>query len=352
VDLGELSQELMQRLGGRRYPFSASFELTERCNLACLHCFINQPAESRSARGRELATAQAVGILDQIAEAGCLFLLLTGGEPLLRSDFAEIYRHAMQRGLLLTLFTNGTLLTERVADFLAEWRPRVLEITLYGATEATYERVTQVPGSYARCMRGIELALERDLPLRLKTMVMQANRQELQEMKALSAQLGVDFRYDGALWPRQDGGQQPYAQRLSPQEIVALDWGDPERMLAWQEVCRRAPHATRGETVYACGAGRHGFHVDCTGKLSACMMARFPGFDLLQGSFHEGWDFLGAVVERKRQLDTPCRTCSAGVLCSQCPGWSQVVHGDNETPVKFVCELARLRAAQFDLSDA
>lgn len=352
LDLGELSREQLGRLHGRRYPFVGSFELTERCNLACVHCFINQPAGSQAARASELTTAQIAGILDQIADAGCLYLLLTGGEPLLRPDFMDIYRHAKQRGFLLTVFTNGTLLTPRMADFLAESPPRYLEITLYGATQETYERVTQVPGSYAQCRRSIELALERDLPLELKTIVMRPNRHELQDMKALAAQLGAAFRYDAILWPRLDGGQQPYAQRLSPQEIVALDQENPERMLEWQEAYSRAPNLTRQETVYACGAGHHGFHVDASGKLSVCMMARRPSYDLLQGSFQEGWQALGTVIKEKRELETPCRTCRVGVLCPQCPGWSQMVHGDNETPVEFVCQVGRLRAAQFHLSDS
>ena len=167
LDLGALTQEQLARLAGRRYPFSGSFELTERCNLRCGHCYINQPAGSRAARARELTTSQVTGILDQIADAGCLYLLLTGGEALLRPDFEEIYLYAKRKGLLLTLFTNGTLLTPRLADFLAEWRPYALEITVYGATQDIYERVTGVPGSYAACMRGIELALARRLPLSL-----------------------------------------------------------------------------------------------------------------------------------------------------------------------------------------
>jgi radical SAM protein with 4Fe4S-binding SPASM domain len=351
LDLGELSQDLMERLGGRRYPFAGSFELTERCNVACLHCFINQPAASQEARARELTTVQVAGILDKIADAGCLYLLLTGGEPLLRPDFAEIYRYAVHKGFLLTLFTNGTLLTERMADFLAEWRPQSLEITLYGATEGTYERVTQTPGSYARCMRGIERALERGLPLSLKTMVLRANVHELEAMKGLAAQLGVEFRYDGSLWPRQDGGQQPYAQRLSPQELVELELADPERMQEWQKAYRFSPDAVRGDQIYTCGAGRHGFHVDCTGKLSTCMMMpRLGAYDLLRGSFEEGWEALGNLVEAKRQRDSACSNCRVGVLCSQCPGWSQMVHGDDEMPAEFACELGRLRAAQFELS--
>lgn len=350
--MGALFQEQKGRLGRRRYPFSGSFELTERCNLACVHCYINQPAGSAGARAGELTTAQVTAILDQIADAGCLHLLLTGGEPLLRSDFAEIWRCAVRKGFLLTLYTNGTLLTPATADFLAEWRPRLLEITLYGATQETYERVTQVPGSYAACLRGIELALERRLPLNLKTMVLRANRHELHAMQALAARWGVAFHYDALLWPRRDGGEEPYAQRLTAREIVAMDLDDPERLDEWGQALSDVHGVIRGSRVYDCGAGRYSFHINSAGKLSACMTALAPAYDLLLGRFQDGWEnVLGPVVQAARvQQDSACLSCDVGVLCTQCPGWSQAVHGDNETPVAFVCEVGRLRAERMHLS--
>lgn len=351
ASLDELAGEMLARLDGRRYPFTGSFELTERCNLRCIHCYINRPAGSRSAgsrAARELSTTEVAGILDQVADAGCLSLLLTGGEILLRADFPQILRHAARKGFLLTLFTNGTLLTPRLADLLAEWPPRRLEITIYGATEGTHERVTRVAGSYVRCLRGIELALQRRLPLGLKAVVLAANRHELRGMREFAGRLGVDFRYDGLLWPRIDGGRGPLAQRLSPRQVAALDEEDPERGLEWQRLLARAPGQVRGDRVYHCSAGRHGFHIDCRGRLSACIMARRPAFDLLGGSFREAWEEgLGRVIEERRRLDTACRTCRVGALCTQCPGWSQLVHGDNETPVAYVCELAHERAARY-----
>lgn len=344
LNLSDLADEQAARLAGRRYPFSGSLELTERCNLRCVHCYINQPAGSREAMARELSTSQVTRILDQIADAGCLYLLLTGGEPLMRGDFGEIYLHAKRNGFLVTLFTNGTLLTPATADLLAEWPPRMIEITLYGATQGTYERVTGIPGSHAACMRGIELILERRLPLRLKTMVLRANRGELEAMQALAAQLGVQFRYDAILWPRLDGSDGPFGQRLSAGEIVDLDLADEARRQEWIGLWDRSPDHVRRDYVFTCGAGRRTFHVDSRGQLSPCLSARTPAHDLLAGSFREGWeDVLGPAIAKLRQQDNACRTCDAGSLCDQCPGWSQAVHGDDETPVAFVCELGHLR---------
>ena len=250
--------------------------------------------------------------------------------------------------MLISLFTNGTLITPQIADYLAEWRPWSIEISLYGRTQETYELVTGVPGSYARCMRGIELALDRGLRLSLKSVVVKANRHELPAMQAFAAELGVKFRYDALIWPRLSGEEGPLAVRMSAAEVAALDQDDEERRTAWAAMQQRFGGVpVRAETVYSCGAGFHAFHVDSQGKLSMCMMARRPAYDLLQGSFQDGWDnFLGALRRETRKLDTACRTCTVGVLCTQCPGWSQVVHGDDETPVDFVCELARLRAAE------
>jgi radical SAM protein with 4Fe4S-binding SPASM domain len=352
--LGELGDELYTQLRGRRYPLGGSFELTERCNLRCIHCYINQPAGSQEASARELTLPQLRHILDQVADAGCLFVLLTGGEPLLRRDFADIWRYAKERAMLSTLFTNGTLLTPRIADFLAEYRPHLVEITLYGATQDTYEQVTGVPGSYARCMNGIQLLMDRGMRLGLKSMLLNANVHELEAMKSIAERFGVDYRYDGMLIPRLDGSQEISRLRLTPSEIVALDGYSAERQEAYDRLYKAiGAVAVRSEHVYGCGAGTRTFHIDCAGRLSMCMTARRPAYDLLQGSFRDGWDnFLGTLTLQKRSLDTVCRSCTVGPLCTQCPGWSQLVHGDDETPVDYVCEIGRLRAAQMAPSTA
>lgn len=337
----------MTSLKGSRYPFSGSIDLTARCNLGCVHCYINEPAGNRAERARELSTAQVLGILDQVADAGCLFLLVTGGEPLLRPDFSEIYRHAKRLGLLVTLFTNGTLLTEKTADLLAELPPFGIEVTLYGATAGTYDRVTRVPGAYARCRRGIDMVLKRGLPLSLKSVIIRENRHELEQMQALARELGVQFRYDGVLWPRLDGGREPLAHRLSPEDLVAIDQDDTERQQEWAKLADEAEgKLVRSERVYTCGATMFSFHVSSSGRMSMCMVARQPSYDLKDMAFLEAWQRLGELPGLKRQGHTECETCSVGELCFQCPGWSQVVHGDNEMVVEYVCTLGRLRRAQ------
>ena len=353
TDLGEWGLGLLKRLGTGRYPLSGSMELTERCNLSCIHCLINQPAGSQAAASRELRLDQIREILDQVVDAGCLFMLLTGGEPLLRPDFSEIYHHATRKGLLVTLFTNGTLVTPGIADLLAEYRPQAVEISLYGYTQATYEQVTQVPGSHARCMSAIELLLERRVPLSLKTVVLRANCHEIEDARAFARERGLTFRTDSLIWPRLDGDRHPLTQRLAPSEIVAterLDLVDEQERRMIQTALDASP--LRAGPVYNCGAGERGFHIDSVGHLSMCLMSRSPAFDLTRGSFLEGWNGpLSESRRKQRALATRCETCRAGTLCAQCTAWSQASHGDDETPDDFVCQVGQLRQAKWQATN-
>ncbi len=345
VSLAEWGKQLLAPLNGGRYPLGGMVELTERCNLSCVHCYINQPARSQRARQSELSTRDVLALLDDMATAGTLFVAFSGGEVLLRRDFAEIYRGACARGMLVTVMTNATLVTPQIANLLADRPPRMVEVTLYGATTQTYDRVTRTPGSFARCQRGVAMLHERGVPLELKAVLLTINRHELPNLQAWAAKLGTSLRYDGLLWPRLDGGTQPYAYQLPAQELLALDCDDLARSSEWSRlIAWGADREVRTEYVYNCGAGLQTYHIDCAGRMCICTMSRRPSFDLKSMGFAEAWERLGELRCLKRRLDTPCVTCRAGIMCAQCPGWSQAVHGDDETPVDFVCALARLRA--------
>ncbi len=348
---GEFSQWLHKKLGGQRIPISGSFELTMRCNLRCQHCYV--PLEQRGGSSKEeLKLSEIKRILDEITEAGCLWLLLTGGEPLLRKDFPEIYLYAKHKGLILTLYTNGTLITPRLAQFLAEWRPFNIEITLYGASQETYENVTGIPGSYTRCRRGIDLLLRHNLPLGLKTMVMSLNRHELNQMKELASSLGVPFRFDPMLHPALDSSSLPILFRLSPEQIIELDKADPERFSLWKERFHQSQVAPISDhRMYICGAAKQSFHIDACGKVYPCMSARQSPINLRDSNFRHIWDQdLPRLTECTYGDDFPCLTCALRLVCTQCPAMTELEYGESEKRVEFICRVAKLRRDAFSMS--
>ena len=336
---------LLKPLNGGRYPLAGEFELTERCNLTCKHCYINQPAGSLPARNNELSTTQVKDILDQIADAGCLHLLLTGGEPLLRPDFLEIYLHARRKGMLVMLFTNATMLTPEIIRVLQEAPPALIEVSIYGATRQTYETVTGVPGSYDRFINGLKLLKDSGLPTATKSVLLTLNRHELPLMQKLAEDMGFRYRYDGSMWPRFDGSEQPFDFRLGIDEMIELDDTDPERMQDWVDFYVHSKNTLMRNDKYviSCGAGHRSFHIDSKGNLDACMMVRNPSFNILEMGFEAAWQKLGEFRFTERTKEIACLTCSAAGMCMQCPGWSQMVHGDNETVVDFICQLTKTR---------
>lgn len=340
----DLTKNIFGPLQNQRYPISATLELTERCNYNCIHCYINKAANDPIASQKEMSTAQVKDLIDQLAEAGTLFLLITGGEPFLRSDFIEIFEYSRRKGLLVTIFSNGSMLTPEIASVLAEYGIRGLEITLYGATPETYEAVTQRPGSYEHCMRGIETALAFKLPLSLKTFVVNTNKYELAQMREFAHERNLKFRFDSMLIPRFDGTGDDHHLQLSIEEMIRLDMEDPERVSAWRDVIkeRRDLQVDRVH-IYNCGAAHQSFHIDAYGNISPCALVRTPCYNVFELGLKNAWELLGGVRTLKHTKKTDCADCPYVMFCNQCTGWSQLVMGDLETPVPFICELTKRR---------
>jgi radical SAM protein with 4Fe4S-binding SPASM domain len=329
----------------KRLPVVMSLELTERCNLNCAHCYINRPAGEQEAQVQELTTRQWRTLLDEMAEAGALWTLFTGGEPLLRPDFCELYAHAKRLGMIVTIFTNATLITPELADFLLDWPPFMVEVTVYGNTPETFEAVTRVPGSYQRCLQGIDILMARGLPIRLKTMAMTLNVHELGDLKVWAESLGLPFRYDPLLNARLDGGKELLNLRLPPEEVVRLDLQDEEASRYWERLWADFPGLPEDEGLFPCGAGLNGCHVDAYGNMHICMMVRKFPFNLVRGSFREGWNqFLPPLLQMQPDHDSPCHRCKLLIVCDQCPGWSHLEGDDLVTPVAYLCQVAHLRA--------
>ena len=351
---GDFSKIVHEEGAHTRVPLNGTIEISNRCPLACAHCYNNLPMDDLAARVRELSTAEHKRLLDELADQGCLWLLFTGGEIFARRDFLEIYAYARSKGFLITLFTNGTLITERIADFLASMPPFLIEITLYGATRATYEELTRVPGSYDMCLRGIDLLLERKLPLKLKTVAVSINKHELPAMRQMAADRGVEFKFDAMINPRIDCSSSPLAVRLTPTEIVELDLEDAEHVSEWKRLARDfgPPVYVEGESrpLYDCGGGISTFAVDPYGELSICVLSHKDSYNVRDGNFKEGWDdYIWGVRSRKITRPTKCTGCKLKSMCGNCAANAELETGDNESPVDFLCQVAHLRAMTLDI---
>lgn len=350
---------LWKRTKNERLPFSFDLELTARCNLDCRHCYINLPAGDQGAKSSELTLDQISAIADQAISLGALWCLITGGEPLLRKDFTDIYLMLKKKGLLVSVFTNACLVTEDHVRLFKQFPPRDIEVSVYGVSQETYQRVTRRPGSYTAFRRGLDLLLQAGVKPRLKAMALRSNVHELPEIARFCRRYTKDyFRFDPLLHLRYDRDQERNeeirAERLSPDEIVAIEGADDERAEALQQDCDKLilPEVADRECncLFHCGLGTSSFTVGYDGAFRLCssLINTDCVYDLHQGTLQDAWvNFVPTV--RARSSSNPeylakCHVCPIANLCLWCPAHAYLENGELDSWNEYFCQVAHARA--------
>lgn len=343
---------------------SLDLELTERCNNDCLHCCINLPEGDAAARQRELSTDELKGILKEAAALGTLSVRFTGGEPLLREDFTELYLFARRLGLKVLLFTNARLITPELADLFARIPPlEKIEVTVYGMKPQSYEAVSRVPGSFEEFWRGVGLLLERDIPLVVKGALLPPNRGEMEEFEVWAATFpamdgppGYSMFFD--LRGRRDSPAKNrliQSLRVSPEDgVILLRRRGQAYLKEMRQFCGKFM-GPPGDLLFSCGAG-HGACVDAYGMAQPCLLLRHPDmvYDLKRGSLKDALtNFFPSLREETRATNPDylarCARCFLKGLCEQCPAKSWAEHGTLDTPVDYLCRVAHAQARDLGL---
>jgi radical SAM protein with 4Fe4S-binding SPASM domain len=333
-------------------------ELTERCNNACIHCYINLPARNARAERRELTTGQWQDVLRQAADLGAVSVRFTGGEPLLRPDFGEIYLSARRLGLKVVLFTNGRLITSELADLFARVPPlRKIEISAYGMRAGSYDAVACAPGAYAEFRRGVDLLLQREIPFVVKSVLLPPNKGEIDDFEAWAATIpGMDRLPAYAVFldlrARRDSpakNRRIAALRASPEDGEALVARRDEPYRKAMAQFSAGFLYPQGDRLFTCGAGESGC-VDAYGGYQMCMLLRHPEtvYNVRQGTLREALtEFFPRL--RETRATSPeylrrCARCFLKGLCEQCPAKSWTEHGALDTPVEYLCQVAHAQA--------
>lgn len=327
----------------KNIPIKGALELTYRCNLRCKHCYgmMDSPL-------KEMDYNTIARILDEIKKAGCLWLLVTGGEPLIRRDFLKIYTYAKQQGFLVTIFTNATLITAELARLFAMYRPFMIEVSMYGFSKHTYELVTTGGGSFYDTLNGIGLLRAYNIPFRIKMPVLNINKNDLGKVKKFADSLRVDFRCDPIIHPRINGDMSPYKYAVSLKGIKIMDREYSNSQITTCGEAKINLLLQKKRYIYfSCGAGMNFFSINPYGQLKLCMLSGYPSYNILQNSFNKGWKryFQGNnnifLRSRYRYKSKNCTNCDMLVGCKICPGWWKDKRGkDIFMPNPYLCRIA------------
>ncbi len=334
------------------YPWSGQIDLTYRCNLKCIHCY----CEGSEDKGRELTTVEWKKVLDIIHQEGCIWLTFSGGDPLVRGDFLELYSYAKSKGFIVTLFTNSYSITEEIINYLAKIPPLSIEITLNGITKKTYESITQIRDSFPRVIRNIKLLSKSKIKLILKSNCLKQNKNEIANIKEWTEELlgkpaakKYRFKYDPMIYPRLDGDKAPCNHRLSFEELAELRKQDPD---IWEEY-QKGLHTDfpdlkqERNLLYRCNSWMQQFFINPYGRLKFCIFSDKFSVDLKTTPFKEGfYRWPSQILNERFNTGSKCRDCALRPVCYHCPARAYLETGNEEEPVAYYCQLAKKMAKQ------
>lgn len=357
-------------------PLSGSFELTSRCNLDCRMCYIHKRANDESAIREELSAADWIRLAESAQKAGMLLLLLTGGEPLLRPDFAKIYTACRRLGLLISVNTNGTQIDEEVIALWKKLPPLRVNLTLYGAAPDTYHRLCGQADAYHRAHRAVERLCEAGIRCKLNYSVTPENIADLPQIFAFAKERDLPLQVASYMFPPlrakeaaahrcrecanacgspvygnadDDGTAAQNGTRINPQTAGHIRFAYDRFRFDEDALANRIRAMLAGEPIpdpddecqelpterIRCRAGSTTFWITYNGEMRPCGMMTTPGFPASDG-FAAAWEKIRAA-RTEILLPAKCSACPKKEVCEFCPAACYAENGDFTVTPTYLC---------------
>ena len=338
-----------------RLPLSGMLDITYRCSNNCRHCWLRVPSTAQE-KQKELSLDEITGIVDDARKMGCRHWNIFGGEPMVRSDFVEIFDYIIRNSVSYSLNTNGALITPEIARLMRR-KGRKL-IALYGANAEVQDHITRNPGSFDAAMRGLTYLKEAGAGFTVQVVPMKDNYHQFDDMVRLAQSLSRSWR-TGAAWLYLSACGDPErnkeiaSQRLKPKDVIEIDKPDlgyeerhAKRME--EEDSHDYRHIEGDDRLFAsCIASRSEFHIDPYGQMTFCSFIKDPGlrYDLRRGTFKECWEqFIPSLADKvrggKEYLEN-CGSCELRKDCRWCPVYGYLEHRRFSAKVEYLCNVAR-----------
>jgi len=348
-----MAQEYLEELkinNFPRLPLEGSLDLTYRCNNNCRHCWLQIPADA-SESSEELTFEEIKQIVDGAKKMGCRRWSISGGEPMLRPDFPEIFDYLTGNSNSYSINTNGTLITPKIAKLMA--RKGVKMVALYGATKDVHDHITRNPGSFEATMRGFRYLKEAGASFIVQLIPMKDNYHQFNEMVTVAESLSRHYRV-GASWlylsacGDKEINAEIMRQRLPPKEVVELDKPDLSYEESISEQYSQCGKETNNKYLFSsCISNRRDFHIDPYGRMTFCCFIKDPNlrYDLTKGNFKKCWeDFIPSLATKVRTTEeyrNNCGSCELRKDCRFCPVYGYLEHRDFNHKVEYLCAVAR-----------
>ena len=200
-NMDSMEKRLIQKAYIKQAPINGSLELLPLCNMNCDMCYVRLSKAEMEQKGRLRTKEEWISLAHQMKDAGTLFLLLTGGEPLLFPEFKELYKELQNMGMILTINSNGTLINEEWADFFAKYKPRRINITLYGADDQAYGKLCHYPAGFQKTVNAIRMLRDREIDVKINGSITSKNEEDIKKILDIAKQYDAAVNLDTYMYP-------------------------------------------------------------------------------------------------------------------------------------------------------
>lgn len=337
---GGFSAQLWERAREKCVPIQGTFELTPLCNFRCRMCYVRLDADDLPRHGRLHRADEWLDLARQAMEMGTYHITLTGGEALTHPDFEKIYTGLIEMGLLVTVLSNGSLITADAVRLFQTYRPRRLRFTLYGASNDTYARLCGAPDGFDRVMRGLHLLKDGGVPFSLAFTETTENVDDLDAVLDIAEGLGVGVVVSANLVSAVRGAKSEAAQlrvRVADAPRISRNIDNYRKDSAISEIMDRRVLQEKDSLFAHCRVYRTSFWVDWNGAMEACSYMSSNVARPFDQGFKDAWNRL---LEKNAALRLPdkCRLCHALSACPVCPGIREAETGFPDGVPQHLCE--------------
>lgn len=349
LELLDFDTDKKEKWVKQRLPYSVLFELTARCNMNCVHCYLQNVHDTK-----ELSYDKIIEIIDILYEKGIVFLTFTGGEILLRKDFVDIYLYAKKKGFLVELFTNGYLFDDKIIDALAEYPPLLVDISLYGASENTYRKVTGLQNAFARVIQNCKKLKKAGIRVSLKSPIIDLTYPEIKDMQMLADKLQIPFVYTFEICNTIDRQDMPKMHQISLNKALEYEFANHYKQIQTEGRKSKSNYdeiineLRTNEKVYSCNVAVNSFAVDYNGKMCPCMKLRHRGIKLEKNNYEKIWSDFKKYSAQIATMDYKCKGCEALYYCDVCPAEMDFLYNDPEYRPENACKCAYIRKAFYE----
>lgn len=317
----KINSFLEQRARETGTPFRGDFELTPLCNLDCKMCYVH--LNEAQLKGRKLLPSDVwIDLMGQAIDAGMTRATLTGGECLTYPEFDKLYLFLKNKGIMVTVKTNGVLLDADRIEFFKQYSPRGVHVTLYGHTDELYEKVTG-KRAFSRVIENVQRAKKEGLPISVMITPNQYMGEAVKDTIRFAKGLEVPYFINSLLvTPRQDTKRKKEKYDLTIDQIIDVFSYDAALNGRIPKECKSVKREETVESHYKlsgirCGAGKSSFSIGWDGKMHPCLSMDSISDDPRTIGFSSAWEHVNHAMNSFPAF-VKCESCVYSQVCSFC----------------------------------